>query len=130
MRRPYRRRFAHGGGGLDSCLALKFLPAEMASHPDALERFRRDARAASALNHPNIRTIYGIDEFEGHPFIAMETLDGRKVAFGAVVSNANAWAIPKLPKPRRGSVLRRLARCRLAVPGRGCPPRIRQALGR
>jgi len=76
-------------------VALKILPAKLASDPERVARFNREARLASQLSHPNIATIYGAGEADGQHFIAMELVKGETLASRVKLR----WAVPR-PAPR------------------------------
>ncbi|MEE9561920.1 MAG: protein kinase, partial [Thermoanaerobaculia bacterium] len=84
---------------LERKVAIKFLPAEVATDPDRLARFRREAKAIAALNHPNIVTVYSVEEEDGHHFFAMEHVEGKTLGelipkHGMKVDQIFEYAIP------------------------------------
>ena len=122
---PYRILASLGSGGMGEVyratdtrlgrdVALKLLPGQAAKDPHALERFRREAHAASALDHPNICTLHDIGEYEGRPFLVMERLEGKSLkqciaekhfAPGSMLPKIQAAVLFAKSKPGRRAII-------------------------
>ena len=96
-------------------VALKVLPADMASHPDRLERFRREAKALAALDHPGIVTVHSVEEADGRHFLTMQLVEGRSLD-RAIAARRPARRADRRDRDRAGRRARRRPRPRHRPP--------------